>query len=344
MTRHVEPGDGLDLGSEHQGPVDLGVDLAPRRSTGLRLRHPVIVAAGGAGYGNELLESVGDSTPGAIVTRSVTIGAHRGNPAPRMVSRPGGLISSVGLHNPGIEAMLRRQAPHWTTSEVPVIVSICADDATDIAALARALDIEPGAAGLELNLACPDHGRRGLPIGHDVAASEIATVAARAATDLPLIVKLTATAPDIREIARAVAAAGADAISAIDAFPVLALQRDDGTQAPALGTTYGGLSGPALKPIALRVVFEIAQVVRIPIIGCGGISSLDDVLEFLAAGATAVGMATAALAEPDLPFRLAAELAAWCRDHGTTSPAELTGAALPPRRDRGSLRTSPYRL
>ncbi|MFV2063240.1 MAG: HisA/HisF-related TIM barrel protein, partial [Chloroflexota bacterium] len=150
--------------------------------------------------------------------------------------------------------------------------------------------------------------------------------------------------PDPREIARAVAAAGADAISAIDPFPVLAIERSEQRQAPTLGTTYGGLSGPALKPIALRVVYEIAQVVRIPIIGIGGISSLDDVLDMLAAGATAVGIVTAALADPALPARLATELAAWCLDHGAASAGELTGTALPQQRDRGSLRTSQYRL
>ncbi|MFV2063760.1 MAG: hypothetical protein ACC726_09650, partial [Chloroflexota bacterium] len=194
---------GTDTSQEQgAGPrVDLSVELAPLRSAGLKLRHPVMVAAGGAGYGNELIEGVADATPGAIVTRSVTLAARQGNPAPRMVPLPDGLISSVGLHNPGIEAMLRRQAPRWASSEVPVIVSICADTAADIAALAGALDLQPGAAGLELNLACPDRSRRGMPIGLDVTASELATVAARAATDLPLIVKLTAVAPDPREIA-----------------------------------------------------------------------------------------------------------------------------------------------
>lgn len=327
--------------SARPGP-DLGVDLAPGRPGGLRLRHPVLVAAGGAGFGNELLESVGSMTPGAIVTRSVTLTPRPGNASPRMVPTPYGLISSVGVQNPGIEAMLRRQSARWALADVPVIVSICSDDAADIASLARALEAQPGAAGVELNLACPDRSRRGMPIGLDVAASEVATVAARAATDLPLMVKLTAHAADPREIARAVAAAGADAISAIDTVSSLAV--DGGRVRPALGTIYGGLSGPALKPIGLRVVYEIAQVVKIPIIGIGGISSLDDVLDYLAAGAAAVGLATAALADPTLPAKLAAELAARCRARHIVSVAELVGTALPARRDRGSLRSNQYRL
>lgn len=318
------------------------IDLAPTRHGGLHLRHPVLVAAGGAGYGNELIEAVGEVTPGAIVTRSTTRQARRGNPAPRMVQQPGALLSSVGLHNPGLEQVLRRQAPRWAISDVPVIVSICADSADDIAWLARTLDMRPDVAGVELNLACPDRGRGGLPIGLDVEASELATVAARAATELPLIVKLTAVAPDLREIARAVAAAGADAISAIGPLPALAI--DERRQGALLGTSYGGLSGPALKPVALRAVYEIAQVVQVPIIGSGGISSLADVLDFVAAGASAVGMATAALADPTLPGRLGAELEDWCAREGVADLRQLVGAALPRRRDRGSHRAGPYRL
>jgi dihydroorotate dehydrogenase (NAD+) catalytic subunit len=316
------------------------IDLAPGRRGGLRLRHPVVVAAGGAGYGNELLEAVGARTPAAIVTRSVTREARPGNPPPRMVVLPHGLLSSIGLQNPGLETVLQRQAARWSAAATPIIVSICADNAEDIAALARTLDMQPDIGGVELNLACPDRGRAGEPIGLDVAAAETATVAARAATDLPLLVKLSAGAPDVRPIARAVAAAGADAISAIAAVPALGLHPE--RRSATLGTAYGGLSGPAIRPFGLRVVYEIAQVVRLPIIGIGGIASLDDVLDYLAAGATAVGLATAALADPSLPGRLGEELAAWCEANGIADSRELTGAALPRRRDRGSLRSGPF--
>jgi dihydroorotate dehydrogenase (NAD+) catalytic subunit len=316
------------------------VDLAPRRRGGLRLRHPLVVAAGGAGYGGELLEAVAAQTPGAIITRSVTREARPGNPPPRMALLSHGLLSSIGLQNPGIDAVVQRQASRWSASTTPIIVSICADNAEDIAALVRTLDMQPDIAGVELNLACPDRSRGGEPIGLDVEAAEIATVAARAATDLPLIVKLTASAADVRPIARAVAAAGADVISAIAALPALALDPERG--GAILGTAYGGLSGPAIKPVGLRVVYEIAQAVRLPIIGIGGVASLEDVLDYLAAGATAVGLATAALADPFLPARLADELAAWCEARGISDPGALSGRALPRRRDRGSLRSGPF--
>lgn len=316
------------------------VDLAPRRRGGLRLRHPLLVAAGGGGYGPQLLEAVGELSPGAIVTRSVTRGARRGHRPPRMALRPDGLLSSVGTPNPGLEAMLRRQAPRWARFDVPVVVSICGEDVDDISALARTLETQPDAAGVELNLACPDRSRGGEPIGLDVEASEVATVAARAATELPLIVKLTAVVPDVRAVARAVVAAGADAVSATAALPAFAL---DGTASePALGTTYGGLSGPAIKPVGLRAVWEIAQVVKVPVVGIGGIHRLEDVLDYLAAGATAVGLATAALAEPTLPGRLARELEHWADEQGLESVDQLIGRALPARPDRGSLRSGSF--
>ena len=223
-----------------------------------------------------------------------------------------------------------------------IIVSLCADTAEDITQMAQRLELAPDVAGVELNLACPDRGRGGLPIGCDVEASELATVAARAATDLPLVVKLTPVATDLREIARAVAAAGADAISAIGPLPALAI--DAGRGGPRLGGTYGGLSGPALRPIGLRAVYEIAQVVSVPIIGGGGVASLADVLDYLAAGASAVGLATAALADPTLPARLALGLAEWCARRGIGDVRRLVGTALPRRRDRGSLRQGPWRL
>jgi dihydroorotate dehydrogenase (NAD+) catalytic subunit len=322
--------------------VKTTVDLAPLRPSGLRLTHPLLVAAGGAGYGTELLDAVGDLAPAAIVTRSTTRAPRRGSRPPRMTTQAGGLLWSIGLANPGLDAVLRRHGPRWGTSGVPIIVSLCADSAEDIGWLARRLDLAPEAAGLELNLACPDRGRGGLPIGLDVEASELATVAARAATDLPLIVKLTPVAPDLREIARAVAAAGADAISAIGPLPALALAGD--RQRALLGTAYGGLSGPLLKPVGLRAVYEIAQSVSVPVVGVGGATDLDDVLDYLAAGATAVGLATAALADPTLPGRLAIELAGWCVRHRIDDMRELVGTALPRRRDRGSLRQGPWRL
>lgn len=321
--------------------MKLAQDLAPTRHGSLHLRHPVIVAAGGAGYGAELLEAVGEEVPAAVVTRSLTRESRRGAAPPRMAPQTDGLVSAIGTPNPGLDGVLRRYGPRWGAFDVPVIVSLCAENVEDIAALARTLDMHPDAAGLELNLACPDRGRGGQPIGLDVEATELATVAARAATDLPLIVKLTPVAPDIRTLARAAAAAGADAISTTGALPALALDGD--RHGSALGSVYGTLSGPAIKPLGLRLVYEVAQVVRVPVIGAGGVHSLDDVLDYLAAGASAVGLATAALADPSLPARLGRELEAWGTEHGISEVSELVGRALPRRKVRGDLRRGSYR-
>jgi dihydroorotate dehydrogenase (NAD+) catalytic subunit len=318
------------------------VDLAPRRPGGLPLAHPVLVAAGGAGYATELLDAADGLLPGAIVTRSTSRASRRGSRPPRMAPLPGGLLWSLGLANPGLDGILRRHAPRWGGAAVPIIVSICADTAEDITWLAGRLDLAPEVAGLELDLACADRGRGGLPIGIDVEASELATVSARAATELPLIVKLTPLAADLREIARAVAAAGADAISAIGPLTGLALAGD--RRRARLGAAYGALSGPAIRPIGLRAVYEVAQAVTVPVVGIGGVSGLDDVLDYLAAGASAVGIATAALADPTLPGRLALELEAWCLRHDVADVRQLVGTALPRRRDRGSLREGPFRL
>jgi dihydroorotate dehydrogenase (NAD+) catalytic subunit len=316
--------------------VKLRQDLARDRHGGLILAHPIIVAAGGGGFGSELLESVGELTPGAVVTSTVTRTPRRGAPAPRMVPSSHGILHALGSPNPGLDAVLRRHAARWGAAAVPVIVSLPADDAEDIAALARTLEMQPEVAGIELDLGAADNSRGGTPTGLDVEASEIATVAARAATDLPLVVRLSSVAPDIRVVARAVAAAGADAVSVSGSVRGLELER--GRVGSALGSPYGWLSGPVAKPVGLRLVHEVAQAVRIPVLGAGGVHTLDDVLDYLSAGASAVGLATAALADPALPGRLGRELAAWGDEHGVGDVRELIGRALPRRTGRGSRR------
>ncbi len=206
--------------------------------------------------------------------------------------------------------------------------------------MARQLEGVPGVAGVELNLSCGNASRGGLAFGLDADSAASAVSAVRRATDLPLIAKLTAAAGDIRAVARAVEDAGADAIAAINTLPGLAVRAD--RSGPALGSGYGGVAGPALKPVALRVVFEIAQVVDIPVIGIGGVASIDDVLDLLAVGASAVGVGIAALADPMLPVRLADELADACRARGVGSVADLVGTALPKRASPPSTRGAEY--
>lgn len=317
-------------------PVSLEVDLG----RGLVLENPVIVASGPFGYGVEVADAVDLARLGGIVTRSTTLKPRSGHPAPRMADSPAGVLLGMGLQNPGIDAVLERYAPTWAKWPVPVIVSLAGESASDVADAARRLEGVPGVAGIELNLSCGNASRGGSSFGLDAEGASSLVRAVRRATDLPLIAKLTPAASDPRSVARAVEDAGADGISAINTLPALAVARD--RTGPALGSGYGGLSGPALRPIALRVVYEVAQSVDIPVIGIGGIATVDDVLDFLAVGASAVAVGIAALADPMLPVRLADELADACRSRGLTSVAALIGTALPKRASPSSSRGAEY--
>jgi len=315
-------------------PVDLTVNLG----RGLVLENPVIVASGPFGYGVEVADLVDLPRLGAIVTRSTSFKPRAGHPAPRMTEVPAGLLLGMGPQNPGIDMVLERYAEAWARWPVPVILSLCADTSGELGEVVRRLEGVPGIAGLEINLSCGS-GRGGVPgLDADSAASYVA--AARRGTDLPLIAKLTAAAGDVRAVARSVEDAGADAIAAINTLPGFVPAAD--RRGPALGSDYGGLCGPALRPIALRVVWEVAQVVDVPVIGIGGVASVDDALDFLAVGASAVGVGVAALADPMLPVRLADELADACRERGLASVSELVGTALPSKPAVPSTRGAEY--
>ncbi len=317
-------------------PVALEVDIG----RGLVLQNPVIAAAGSMGYGVEVAELVDLPRLGGLVTRGTTRRPRAGHAAPRTADVPAGLLNGIGLQNPGLEAVLDRYAETWARWSVPVILNLCGESAGDMAEMARRLDGVPGVAAIELNLSCVNGARSGSAFGLDAGATASLVTAVRRATDLPLIAKLTASAPDVRAIARAAEDAGADAISAINTLPGLALDAD--RRGPALGSGYGGISGPVLRPIALRVVFEVAQGVDVPVIGIGGVTSIEDVLDLLAAGAAAVGVGVAALADPMLPVRLADELADACRARGLASVEGLVGTALPARPSPPSTRGAEY--
>jgi dihydroorotate dehydrogenase (NAD+) catalytic subunit len=321
--------------------VDLSVDLAPSRHGALVLRNPLLVASGTFGYGIEYGEVVDIDRLGAICCKGTTLKARVGNPPPRVTETPAGMLNSIGLQNPGVDAVLERYAPRWATWEVPVIVNVAGESVEDYVAVARKLDEQPGVAGIELNISCPNVGKGGLQFALDARAAAEVTAAVRRATELPLLVKLSPAATDVRGIATAIEDAGADAICAVNTLSGMAIDRQ--RRKPMLGNTYGGLSGPALKPVALRVVYEVAQVVDIPIVAIGGVSELDDVLDFLMAGACAVQVGTALFADPVLPVRLIDELEAWCRGRGMASHRELVGVALPSRRDRPSVKGVEYR-
>ena len=316
-------------------PVELEVDLG----RGLVLCNPVIVASGPFGYGAEMADLVDLARLGGIVTRGTSLKPRAGHPMPRTAEVPAGLLLGMGSQNPGLDLVLERYATTWAGWPIPVILNLCGDSGGDLAEAARRLEGVPGVAGVEVNLSCSGGGRSSA-FGLDAGSAGSAIAAVRRACDLPLIAKLTAAAGDVRAVARAVEDAGADAISAINTLPGLMLAAD--RLRPALGSTYGGVCGPALKPIALRAVFEIAQVVDIPVIGIGGVSRLDDVLDFLAVGASAVGIGVAALADPMLPVRLADELADACRARGLGSVSDLVGTALPARPAQPSTRGAEY--
>jgi len=323
------------------GPLDAAVDLSVDLGRGLVLPNPILVASGTFGYGIEYGDVVDVDALGAICCKGTTLRPRIGNPTPRVTETPGGMLNSIGLQNPGVDAVIERYAATWARWRVPVIVNVAGESVADYVEVARRLDGVAGVAGIELNISCPNVGRGGLQFAIDADAAAGVTAAVRRVTDLPLIVKLSPNVADVRPIARAIAAAGADALSAINTLSGIAVARS--RTRPLLGNTYGGLSGPAIKPVALRIVYEVSQVVDIPVIAIGGITELADVLDFLAVGAAAVQVGTAIFADPTLPVRLVGELAAECRRLGHASFAPLVGTALPKRPSAPSSKGVEYR-
>ncbi len=317
--------------------VDLSVDLG----RDLVLENPILVASGTFGYGVEYGDVVDVGRLGAICCKGTTLKPRIGNITPRVTETPAGMLNSIGLQNPGVDAVIDKYAGTWTGWRTPVIVNVAGESVADYVEVARRLDGVPGVAGIELNISCPNVGKGGLQFAIDAEAAGSVTAAVRRATDLPLLVKLSPNVADVRPIARAIAAAGADALTAINTLSGMAVAPS--RSKPLLGNVYGGLSGPAIKPVALRVVYEVAQVVDIPIIAIGGVTELADVLDFLAVGAVAVQVGTAIFADPTLPVRLVDGLEAECRARGVPSHRDLVGTALPDRAGTPSAKGVEYR-
>jgi dihydroorotate dehydrogenase (NAD+) catalytic subunit len=317
--------------------VDLSVDLG----RGLVLENPILVASGTFGYGTEYSDVVEIQRLGAICCKGTTLRPRVGNPTPRVTETPGGMLNSIGLQNPGVDAVIAKYAETWASWRVPVIVNVAGESIADYVEVVRRLEGVPGIAGIELNISCPNVGAGGIQFAIDAGAAAGVTAAVRRATDLPLLVKLSPNVADVRPIARAIADAGADALTAINTLSGIAVA--PARQRPLLGNTYGGLSGPAIKPVALRIVYEVSQVVDIPVIAIGGVTELADVLDFLAVGAVAVQVGTAIFADPTLPVRLVDELATECRRRGLTGYEPLIGTALPKRASAPSSKGVEYR-
>ena len=316
---------------------DLSVDLG----RGLILPNPILVASGTFGYGIEYGDVVDVDRLGAICCKGTTLKPRIGNVTPRVTETPGGMLNSIGLQNPGVDAVVEKYAATWVGWKTPVIVNVAGESVADYVEVVRRLEGVPGVAGIELNISCPNVGKGGLQFGIDAEAAASVTAAVRRATDLPLLVKLSPNVADVRPIARAIADAGADALTAINTLSGIAVAPS--RTKPLLGNIYGGLSGPAVKPVALRIVYEVSQIVDIPVVAIGGVTELADVLDFLAVGAVAVQVGTAIFADPTLPVRLVDELARECRRRGLASYAGLIGTALPRRPGAPSSKGVEYR-
>jgi dihydroorotate dehydrogenase (NAD+) catalytic subunit len=309
---------------------DLSVDLAPNNPRELRLANPVIPASGCFGYGPEYAGIIDIQRLGAFVSKGITPRPRAGNPMPRIAETPGGMLNAIGLQNPGIRGLVKKYPRIWESWDVPVLVNISAESVEDYAEMAAILDEQPGVAGIEVNVSCPNVNAGGFCFGWDAAMTAEVTRAVRAATTLPVMVKLSPGAVDIVSVALAAEEAGADAVSLINTLVGMAI--DVRRRRPVLANGTGGLSGPAVKPVAVRMVYQVAGAVRIAVVGMGGISGLHDALEFFMAGASAIQMGTAIFVQPSAPIRLIDDLAAWMRREGVSSLAEIVGAANPAAR------------
>jgi dihydroorotate dehydrogenase (NAD+) catalytic subunit len=301
----------------------LSVTLAGPRFP-LRLKNPVITASGTFGYGLEFAPYGDLKKLGAIVVKGLSLEPREGNPMPRIAETPSGMLNAVGLQNCGVEVFLRHKLPLLPAADVPVIVNLYATSEDDFAVLAGILGAEPAVAALEVNISGPNVREGGAAFGQNPSAAAAVTETVRKnAGRKPVIVKLSPNVTDITEIARACEAAGATALSCINTISAMAV--DLAARRPLLGNILGGLSGPAVKPVALRCVWQVSRAVSIPVIGIGGISSAEDVLEFILVGATAVQIGTANLMQPDSAFQILQDLPSVCEKYGVENWRDLRG-------------------
>jgi dihydroorotate dehydrogenase (NAD+) catalytic subunit len=294
----------------------------------LELLNPVLLASGTCGYGLEMIPDGDISGLGAVVVKGLSLRPSPGNPPPRIVETPSGMLNSIGLENVGLETFLAEKLPKLRRVGARVIVNFyggCTDDYRD---LASRLDGVDGVHGLEMNISCPNVGRGGLLIGQEPEEVHRAVAAVRKATRLPLLVKLTPNVTDIRLTARAAAEAGADGLTLINTLQGMAV--DVETRRPALARVVGGLSGPAIRPVAVRMVWQVCQDLTIPVVGCGGIWAARDALEFILAGATAVQLGTVNFTHPGRWIEVLAGIESYLIRHGVERVTDLVGALESP--------------
>jgi dihydroorotate dehydrogenase (NAD+) catalytic subunit len=300
-------------------------DLKVQIGKGLRLENPVMTSSGTFGYGIEYSQLFDIQRLGAIICKGTTLKPRQGNKQPRLVETAFGVINSIGLQNIGVKAVIKEKAPIWAKWRVPVIVNIAGDSVKEYGELARELDGVKGVSGLEVNISCPNVSAGGAAFGADPDCAEEVVKAVRAATSLPLLVKLTPNAADIAAVAKAVEAAGADAISLVNCFKGMAIDIQKRKLVIANGT--GGLSGPAIKPLALALVYQVAGAVKVPVVGCGGITKAEDALEYLMAGASAVQIGSATFSNPRASLDVLEGIQDFMEKERIKSLKEIVGAA-----------------
>jgi dihydroorotate dehydrogenase (NAD+) catalytic subunit len=292
----------------------------------IEFQNPVLLAAGTAAYGRELAGVIDLDSLGGFVTKAVSPKPRKGAPAPRVAEFEGGMINAVGLANPGLEAVLRDDLP-WIEQNVRsarVIVNVVGNVLEDFAVVVEGLSGEDRVDGFELNVSCPNVEAGGMEFGADTAVLSALISRARAATARPIFVKLSPTLPSIGDTARAAAYAGADGITVINTIPGLVI--DVEKRRPALGFGTGGVSGTGLLPVGVLAVRKVSQAVDVPVIGVGGVSRGTDVVQYMMAGASLVGIGTAAMRDPRTPARVITELSQWCDSHGVKAVTDLIGS------------------
>lgn len=300
--------------------INLAVDLG-----GIKMKNPVTTASGTFGFGLEYQPYVDLQRLGAITVKGTTPKARAGNLPPRIAETPSGMLNAIGLQNPGVEHVVQKIMPQLSRLGIPVIVNIAGDSVSDYALVARKLNGIPGIAGLEINISCPNVKKGGIQFGSDPQSAAEVTRAVKGVTTLPVIVKLSPNVTDLVAMAEAVAEAGADALSMINTL--LGMVIDVNSRRPLLGNITGGLSGPAVRPVAVRAVWQVYRAVSIPILGMGGIMTARDALEFILAGATAVAVGTSNFVNPQTTTEVVEGIEEYMFKNGFSNVSELVGLA-----------------
>jgi dihydroorotate dehydrogenase (NAD+) catalytic subunit len=298
--------------------VDISIDIA-----GIKMKNPVMVASGTFGWGKEYSEVMDLSKLGAIVTKTITLKPREGNPPPRICETPSGMLNSIGLQNEGVDALISEQLPFLEKFKVPIIVNIAEESTNGFAEIAMKLDKIPLIKGLELNISCPNVNEGGMLFGVDPKLTADVVRKVKRTTALPVIAKLTPNVTNIVEIAKAAEGAGADALSLINTVVGMAIDIEN--RKPKIGAGFGGLSGPAIRPIAVRMVHQVSKAVKIPVIGIGGIMTGEDAVEFLLAGASAVQVGTANFVDMEASIKVAEGIKSYLEAHKLSSIKDIIG-------------------